>query len=254
MKMYDGFDSLRAAQRYLNLPVLPGPIFADENEEESQNATAGRQPPAEPRVEVQLIHQRDFDAMKAAQAAAAEKHKNERRPAAKAARTKRRKRPRPSRAVAGARDPHERHCTVCNSPDRDAIEEEFVHWHNPTDIAFHHKVGYHCIYRHARARKLVAARERNMRFALGNIIQKSLNVKPTADAVIRAIRAYSCLNRDGQWIEPPAHVIVSSGSRIPSPAAIAIAAAADPAELPAPDAQTLQLPASADRVASDATR
>jgi hypothetical protein len=55
-------------------------------------------------------------------------------------------------------------------------------------------------------------RERNMRSALGNIIERSSNIKPTADGVIRAIRAYSCISREVQWIEPPAHVIVSSGS------------------------------------------
>jgi hypothetical protein len=246
MKMNDGFDSLRAAQKYLNLPVLPGPIFADENEEESRNASAGQQPPPQRRVEVQLIHQRDFDAMKAAQAAAAEKRKEaRRRAAAKAVRTKRRKRPRPSRAVAGARDPHERHCTICNSPDRDAIEEAFVHWDSPYDIGREYEVGYRAVFRHAHARGLFAMRERNMRSALGNIIERSSNLKPTADAVIRAIRAYSCLNRDGQWTEPPAQVIVSSGGRLASPSAAAIAAPVASPELAAPDAQTLRLPVTA---------
>jgi len=213
-KMNDGFDSLRAAQEYLNLPVLPGPILADEDDEE--NNTAAQQPPAEPRVEVQLIHRRDYDAMKAAEAAAAEKRKEaRRRAAAKAARTRKR-RARRSRARADARDHHERHCTICNSPDREAIEEAFLHWDSPYDIGREFEVGYRAVFRHAHARGLFAMRERKMRSALGNVIERSSNVKPTADAVIRAIRAYSCLNRDGQWIEPPAHVVVSSGSAVSS--------------------------------------
>jgi hypothetical protein len=100
-KMNDGSDSLRAAQEYLNLPVLPGPIVADEDEKENETAISRPQPPAERPVQVQLIHQRDFDAMKAAEAAAAEARKtSRRRPAPKP--SHRKKRPRASRAVAGA--------------------------------------------------------------------------------------------------------------------------------------------------------
>jgi hypothetical protein len=213
-KVNDGFDSLHAAQDYLNLPVSPGPIVADEGEKENETAIPHPRPPAERPVQVQLIHQRDYDAMKAAEAAAAEAQKEKRRcAAAKAVRTRKR-RLRQARALErkDTRDHHERHCTICNSPDREAIEEAFLHWDSPYDLGREYEVGYRSVFRHAHARGLFAVRERNMRSALGNIIELSSNVKPTADAVIRAIRAYSCLNRDGQWIEPAAHVIVSSGS------------------------------------------
>jgi len=127
----------------------------------------------------------------------------------------RRKKPsRRSRPATEARDPHERNCTICSHPDRDAIEEEFVHWHNPTDIGREYEVGYRAVYRHAHARGLFAVRERNMRFALGRIIERASGVRASADSVLRAIRAYGCLNSKGQWIEPPAHVIVSSGSAV----------------------------------------
>lgn len=214
-KMNDGFDNLcAAAQEYLDLPVSPGPIVADENEKENETASPRPTPPAERPVQVQLIHQRDYDAMKAAEAAAAEAQKEKRRcAAAKAVRTRKR-RLRQARALErkDTRDHHERHCTVCNSPDREAIEEGFLHWNSPYDLGREYEVGYRAVFRHAHARGLFAMRERNMRSALGNIIERSSNVQPTADAVIRAIRAYSCLNRDGQWIEPAAHVIFSSGS------------------------------------------
>ncbi|HXX19759.1 MAG TPA: hypothetical protein VEJ46_10180 [Candidatus Acidoferrum sp.] len=127
-------------------------------------------------------------------------------------------------ASSAPRDHHERHCTICNHAERDAVEEEFLHWINPWDIARHYGVEWRAIYRHAHARGLFAARERNLRFALAHIVEQATSVNPTTDGVLRAIRAYSCLNSDGQWVEPPAHVIVSSGSQIPSPQAIAAAA------------------------------
>jgi len=118
---------------------------------------------------------------------------------------------------ASARDHHSRHCTICHHPERAAIEEEFIHWHNPSDIGFDYEVGHRAVYRHAHATGLFARRERNMRFALGHMVQRAMNVTPTSDSILRAIRAYSCLNRRGQWTEPPAHVVVSSGSALHVP-------------------------------------
>lgn len=109
-------------------------------------------------------------------------------------------------------DHHARHCTVCNHPERDAIEDEFLQWHNPSDIGHDYEVGRRAVYRHARAAGLFARRERNLRFALGHMVQQAMSIKPTSDAILRAIRAYSCLNRQGQWTDPPSHVIVSSGT------------------------------------------
>jgi hypothetical protein len=47
---------------------------------------------------------------------------------------------------------HERKCTVCNHPDREVIEEEFLRWYVPEDIARDHDIPYaSAIYRHAHA-------------------------------------------------------------------------------------------------------
>ena len=113
---------------------------------------------------------------------------------------------------ASARDHHSRHCTICNHPERAAIEEEFIHWHNPSEIGLDYEVGRRSVYRHAHAAGLFARRERNMRFALGHMVQQAMNITPTSESILRAIRAYSCLNRRGQWTEPASHVVVSSGS------------------------------------------
>jgi hypothetical protein len=113
---------------------------------------------------------------------------------------------------------HERLCLVCRNPHRENIEEEFIHWHSVRDIAETYQIHPHTIYRHARAVNLYEKRARNLRFALGHIIQRVQDVRVvTADSVVRAVHAFARINRDGQWVNPPSHVIVSPGSRIEAP-------------------------------------
>ena len=107
-------------------------------------------------------------------------------------------------------DHHRRHCTVCNHPWRSAIEEEFLHWASPDAISHHYSVGWRSVYRHAHALGLFEQRGRNLRSALGNIIEHSNHVAPAADTVVRAIRAYACVNKSGKWLEPTKHVAFSS--------------------------------------------
>lgn len=108
---------------------------------------------------------------------------------------------------------HARICSICNHPDRDAIEEDFTHWHSPSDIAFdYHLPDRSSVYRHAHATGLFARRSRNLRFVLENLLERVDKVKVTAHAVIRAVRAYTRINDAGEWIEPPTRIIVSSGS------------------------------------------
>jgi hypothetical protein len=127
--------------------------------------------------------------------------------------TRRRIQSRPSRGLS-ANSHHTRHCIICHHPERDAIEEEFLHWHSPDTIAAGFKVPWRGIYRHAHAFNLFERRDRDLRFALGHIIERAQRVRTTADSVIRAVHAYTRINSSGQWVEPPSHVIVSSGSPI----------------------------------------
>jgi hypothetical protein len=120
---------------------------------------------------------------------------------------------RPARGLS-ANSHHTRHCIICHHPERDAIEEEFLHWHSPDTIAAGFKVPWRGIYRHAHAFNLFERRDRDLRFALGHIIERAQRVRTTADSVIRAVHAYTRINSSGQWVEPPSHVIVSSGSAI----------------------------------------
>src|SRR5271167_4888585 len=85
---------------------------------------------------------------------------------------------------------HERKCLICNHPDRDAIEEEFLHWHSPAEIASRYDISRHAIYRHAHAGNLFAERSGKMRSVLDLIIERADIAKVTGDTIIRAVRAY----------------------------------------------------------------
>jgi len=107
---------------------------------------------------------------------------------------------------------HKLRCSICNHPEREAIEEAFLHWRRSWDLLREFKIASRSsLYRHAHALGLLEQRARNLRFALGLIIEEVETVRPSADAVIHAIRAYSCLDDSGHWTEPPKHLIVSRG-------------------------------------------
>jgi hypothetical protein len=99
---------------------------------------------------------------------------------------------------------HERKCTVCNHPERDLIEEEFLRWYVPEDIARDHDIPHaSAIYRHAHATGLFERRHQTIRVALEPLIEQASHVKATSDSIIRAIRTYSQLDGTGKWISRP---------------------------------------------------
>jgi hypothetical protein len=96
---------------------------------------------------------------------------------------------------------HERKCTICKHPDREAIEQEFLRWYAPEHIAQDHDVPYaSAIYRHAHAKGLFQRRRRNLRLALEPLIEQANTVEATAGSVIRAVRTYAHINDAGNWI------------------------------------------------------
>ena len=107
---------------------------------------------------------------------------------------------------------HTRHCTTCHHPERQAIEEEFIHWHSPTRIAVDHGIGARSVYRHARALGLFVRRAIHLRDALGHIIEKVENVSVTSDAVVRAVHAHAHLSSTGRWVEERSLVVSSNRS------------------------------------------
>ena len=145
------------------------------------------------------------------------------------------------RKAAASISRHRRKCVVCRHPDREAIEAEYLHWHSVWDISQDYKIAdYRSIHRHARAYGLVRHRRENILSALDTIVERSAEASVTADSVIRAIRAYSCITESGEWVEPPTRVVYS----VVRPAPESAAGAPAPVEHPV-DEQPVESPAEA---------
>jgi hypothetical protein len=109
---------------------------------------------------------------------------------------------------------HQRKCAICKHREREQLEEDFLNWSAPDQIADDYDLeDYRCIYRHAHATGLMELRSMNLRFAAESIVEQSASVTPSADAVLRAIRMCTRINNRGEWHEPPSHVIFSSTGR-----------------------------------------
>jgi hypothetical protein len=135
---------------------------------------------------------------------------------------------------------HERHCVICHHPEREDIEEAFLNWRETSSIRHDFDIPSRTtIYRHARACGLFEGRARNIRAALELIIEGADCVQPKAEAIIKAIRAYTKINSAGEWIEPPAHVVVSSGGALAARPAPALRGSPENTFDSAPDAPAL---------------
>src|SRR5579863_2603422 len=109
---------------------------------------------------------------------------------------------------------HEARCTICNHPERAAIDEAFLHWQRPTAIAHEFQLGdRRIVYRHAHALGLFHQRAAKSRRSLEFIMEQAETVTATADSVIRAVRAHSCLGEDGRWTEPRKEVLITQKMR-----------------------------------------
>ena len=105
---------------------------------------------------------------------------------------------------------HRRVCTICHHPEREAIEEAFLQWRNVRLIANEFKAtgGATSIYRHARALDLFKKRNLALRTCLEFVIEQSERIMPTAEGLVKAIRAYTRINDAGEWIDTPTTHIV----------------------------------------------
>jgi hypothetical protein len=100
---------------------------------------------------------------------------------------------------------HARHCSICNHPEREGLEEEFLRWENPYNTALDYGVKERAIYRHAHALRLYDKRERNVKYALGHVIQRLDSIDISSDAAIRAVRLFTRLTGQGEFVEPSTH-------------------------------------------------
>ena len=106
---------------------------------------------------------------------------------------------------------HDRNCKICQHPECDAIEEAFLHWHSGSFIAREFGIPWRSIYRHAHAKDLFNRRRRNVRNSLEFLIEKSSTIKPSGEAIVRAVQLYTRINDDGELVETPkTQVIVIS--------------------------------------------
>ena len=113
---------------------------------------------------------------------------------------------------------HSRKCLICHHPEREAIEEEFLHWRAPWKLAEDYNLAdYRTLYRHARAAGLLLQRRENLHSGLDAFVEAVDDVKFTGDTILRAMRAYSCIDRHGRWTEIPTRVSIST-FRDPGPA------------------------------------
>ena len=107
---------------------------------------------------------------------------------------------------------HARKCVICKHPEREAIEEAFIHWFHADDIVEDHGLPSRTSLRHhALATGLYDKRRRNIRYALEHVIEEATHSAVTGESVVSAIRAHSRLSQTGRWKEPPQRLIVSRG-------------------------------------------
>src|ERR1700751_4378406 len=106
---------------------------------------------------------------------------------------------------------HSRKCIICHHPEREAIEEKFLHWGAPWTLAEdYNSADYRTPYRHARAAGLLLQRRQNLHSGLDAFVEAVDDVKFTGDTILRAMRAYSCLDHHGRWTEIPTRVSIST--------------------------------------------
>jgi hypothetical protein len=99
---------------------------------------------------------------------------------------------------------HSRRCCICQHPDRDAIEGDFIRWRSPELIAREYKLANRTsIYRHAHCTGLFAWRRRELGRVLEGMLENAEHIPLEAsDAVVRAARVYAHLDENGNWFEP----------------------------------------------------
>lgn len=107
---------------------------------------------------------------------------------------------------------HARKCAVCHHKDRAAIESDFLHWHSPAEIIHDYKIRKpRTLYRHAHATGLFNQRMQNIRYAAAHMVDHAETVRPSAIAVLKAMRACSLIDEHGNWTDPPTRIIRYEG-------------------------------------------
>jgi hypothetical protein len=99
---------------------------------------------------------------------------------------------------------HQRKCAVCHHPQRKEIEQDYLRWRSPSEIAREYGLADHRpIYRHMHATGIFARRRNKLRLALDPLIERVMDVKVTAHAILKAIATSDSLAGSRKWIGRP---------------------------------------------------
>ena len=116
---------------------------------------------------------------------------------------------------------HARKCTICRHKDRPVIDFDYLNWRSTQQIvreyALPHRVA---LYRHADATGLTALRKSRLCSVLDSIIEQAETVEVTGATILRAMRAYSCLTKKGDWVELPRRKIVGRSQESATPPSV----------------------------------
>jgi len=96
---------------------------------------------------------------------------------------------------------HQAQCTICSSPYREQIEQEWTSWHSPQHFAELFDVSRDALYRHAHALDLFTKRRRNITMALEKIIERVDRIPMSGSQIVSAIQTYVKLNSSGKGTE-----------------------------------------------------
>ena len=114
---------------------------------------------------------------------------------------------------------HARKCTICHHKDRPVIDFDYLNWRSIQQIvkayALTHRVA---LYRHAAATGLTALRKSTLHSVLDSIIEQAETVQVTGSTILRAMRVYSCLTKNGDWVDLPKRVAVRRNQQSAHPA------------------------------------
>src|SRR5271168_1349770 len=106
-------------------------------------------------------------------------------------------------------DRHSRKCTICNHPDREDIDEDFLHWSRSERIVRDYNLpSLSALYRHAHACGLWNLRRIKIRRALDRLIERAGDCNPSGNAVLRAIEMSCRFDQDDRYVEPNKRVII----------------------------------------------
>jgi hypothetical protein len=112
-------------------------------------------------------------------------------------------------APAASEDRHSRKCTVCNHPERESIDEAFLHWSRSERIVRDYNLpSLSALYRHAHACGLWNLRRTKIRLALDRLIERAGDCNPSGNAVLRAIEMSCRFDQDDRYVEPNKKVII----------------------------------------------